>query len=210
MTEQQPDEVLEEYPDFELRRYPGHLVAEIVVGSAFGLAGSTAFPRIARYIGGHNRSSRKLAMTAPAVQEQAPHSRRYVVAQASAYVGQGRSAACFGEVGAVLGHGGRLDSEDGWPRSGVRDGRRVVTQDTVGYLQHSVAGVEDGVAMGDHNGCHAMFVCLMGEQTDDLLAALPLPARELVRTLVGAVGHPDLYQQAGGIARLARLGEGER
>ncbi len=38
-----------------------------------------AFPRLARYIGGHNRSSRKMAMTAPVVQEQAPRSRRYVV-----------------------------------------------------------------------------------------------------------------------------------
>jgi hypothetical protein len=79
MTEQQPYEVLEKYPDFELRRYPDHLVAETEVGGAFELAGNVAFPRLARYIGGHNRSSRKMAMTAPVVQEQAPHSRRYVV-----------------------------------------------------------------------------------------------------------------------------------
>ena len=39
-------------PDFELRRYPDHLVAEIVVGSTFELAGNTAFPTLARYIGG--------------------------------------------------------------------------------------------------------------------------------------------------------------
>lgn len=79
MTEQQPFEVLEKYPDFELRRYPDHLVAEIEVGGTFELAGNTAFPRLARYIGGHNRSSRKMAMTAPVVQEQDPHSHRYVV-----------------------------------------------------------------------------------------------------------------------------------
>ena len=79
MTEQQAYEVLERYPDFELRRYPDHLVAEIEVGGAFELAGNIAFPRLARYIGGHNRSSRKLAMTAPVVQEQDPWSRRYVV-----------------------------------------------------------------------------------------------------------------------------------
>ena len=79
MTEQQPYEVLAEYPDFELRRYPDHLVAEIEVGGPFELAGNVAFPRLARYIGGHNRSSRKMAMTAPVVQEQAPRSRRYVV-----------------------------------------------------------------------------------------------------------------------------------
>ena len=79
MTEQQPYEVLEEYPDFELRRYPDHLVAETEVGGPFELAGNVAFPRLARYIGGHNRSSRKLAMTAPVVQGQDPRSRRYVV-----------------------------------------------------------------------------------------------------------------------------------
>src|SRR6478752_9420434 len=79
MTEQQVYEVLEDYPEFELRRYPDHLVAEIEVGGAFELAGNVAFPKLARYIGGHNRSSRKLAMTAPVVQEQAPQGRRYVV-----------------------------------------------------------------------------------------------------------------------------------
>jgi hypothetical protein len=78
LTEHQAYEVLEKYPVFELRRHPDHLVAEIEVG-AFELAGNTAFPRLACYIGGHNRSSRKMAMTAPVVQEQAPHSRRYVV-----------------------------------------------------------------------------------------------------------------------------------
>jgi hypothetical protein len=79
VTEQQPYEVLAAYPEFELRRYPDHLVAETEVGGPFELAGNVAFPRLARYIGGHNRSSRTMAMTAPVVQEQAPHSRRYVV-----------------------------------------------------------------------------------------------------------------------------------
>lgn len=79
VTEQQVYEVLEDYPEFELRRYPDHLVAEVEVGGPFELAGSMAFPRLARYIGGHNRSSRKMAMTAPVVQERDPRSRRYVV-----------------------------------------------------------------------------------------------------------------------------------
>ena len=47
MTEQQVYEVLEKYPDFELRRYPDHLVAETEVGGAFELAGNVAFPRLA-------------------------------------------------------------------------------------------------------------------------------------------------------------------
>ncbi len=72
-------EVLEKYPDFELRRYPDHLVAETEVGGPFELAGNLAFPRLARYIGGHNGSSRKMAMTAPVVQEQDPKSQRHVV-----------------------------------------------------------------------------------------------------------------------------------
>jgi SOUL heme-binding protein len=79
MTEQQVYEVLEEHPEFELRRYPEHLVAETEVGGPFELAGNVAFPRLARFIGGHNRSSRKIAMTAPVVQEQDPANRRYVV-----------------------------------------------------------------------------------------------------------------------------------
>lgn len=79
MTEQQPYEVLEMYPGFELRRYPEHLVAETDVTGPFGVAGNLAFPRLARYIGGHNRSSRKVAMTAPVVQEQDPRSGVFVV-----------------------------------------------------------------------------------------------------------------------------------
>ena len=79
MTEQQPYEVLKQYPGFELRRYPEHLVAEVDVTGPFGVAGNLAFPRLARYIGGHNRTSRKVAMTAPVVQEQDPRSGVFVV-----------------------------------------------------------------------------------------------------------------------------------
>ena len=82
MTEQQPYDVLESYPTFELRRYPEHLVAEIEVRAPFEVAGNLAFPRLARYIGGHNRGSRKVAMTAPVVQERPDEGaagRRFVV-----------------------------------------------------------------------------------------------------------------------------------
>ncbi len=79
MTEQQPYEVLQRYPGFELRRYPEHLVAEVDVTGPFGVAGNLAFPKLARYIGGHNRASRKVAMTAPVVQEQDPRSGVFVV-----------------------------------------------------------------------------------------------------------------------------------
>ncbi|HEX6248259.1 MAG TPA: heme-binding protein [Nocardioidaceae bacterium] len=79
MTEQQPYEVLGRFSDFELRRYPEHLVAETEVGGTFELAGNLAFPRLARYIGGHNRRRSKIAMTAPVVQEPEPGGRRFVV-----------------------------------------------------------------------------------------------------------------------------------
>ncbi len=79
MTEQQPYDVLEVHPGFELRRYPEHLVAETDVGAPFELAGNLAFPRLARYIGGHNRASRKVAMTAPVLQEPGEAGRRFVV-----------------------------------------------------------------------------------------------------------------------------------
>lgn len=79
MTEHQPYEVLQRYSGFELRRYPEHVVAETDVTAPFGVAGNLAFPKLARYIGGHNRASRKVAMTAPVVQEQDPRSGVFVV-----------------------------------------------------------------------------------------------------------------------------------
>ncbi|HLN78187.1 MAG TPA: heme-binding protein [Nocardioidaceae bacterium] len=79
MTEHQPYDVIAEYPDIEVRRYPAHLVAEIETGGPFELAGNLAFPRLARYIGGHNRPARKVEMTAPVVQEEDPQTHRFVV-----------------------------------------------------------------------------------------------------------------------------------
>jgi effector-binding domain-containing protein len=69
MTEQQPYEVVLDHPDFELRRYPEHVVAETRVTGSFESAGNTSFRRLIGYIGGRNTESRKVAMTAPVVQE---------------------------------------------------------------------------------------------------------------------------------------------
>ena len=69
MTEQQPYEILERYPAFELRRYPSHVVAEVHVRGSFEGAGNTAFRALFRYITGRNRSGTVIAMTAPVVQE---------------------------------------------------------------------------------------------------------------------------------------------
>jgi hypothetical protein len=71
MSEDQAYDVVTRYPAFELRRYPEHLVAEVEVGGSFEGAGSAAFGPLAGYIGGRNQSRRKVAMTAPVVQEQA-------------------------------------------------------------------------------------------------------------------------------------------
>ena len=69
MTEEQPYEVVREHPEFELRRYPEHVVAETRVTGSFEGAGNASFRRLVGYIGGRNTQSRKVAMTAPVVQE---------------------------------------------------------------------------------------------------------------------------------------------
>jgi hypothetical protein len=68
MTEQQPFELVRSYPHFELRRYPGHVVAEIRVNASFDRAGNAAFRHLFNYISGSNSASQKLAKTAPVIQ----------------------------------------------------------------------------------------------------------------------------------------------
>ena len=70
MTEQQAYEVVEQYPTFELRRYPVYAVAEVHVAGSFEEAGNRAFRALFRYISGENRSSGSIAMTAPVIQER--------------------------------------------------------------------------------------------------------------------------------------------
>jgi effector-binding domain-containing protein len=80
MTEEQPYEVLREYADFELRRYPEHVIAETRVQGSFEGVGNKAFRRLVGYIGGRNARSQKVAMTAPVVQEPEEESTgRYLV-----------------------------------------------------------------------------------------------------------------------------------
>jgi len=69
MTEQQPYELIRRYPHFELRWYPAHAVAEVAVSTAFDRAGNAAFRHLFNYISGNNTTRRKLAMTAPVIQE---------------------------------------------------------------------------------------------------------------------------------------------
>ena len=71
MTETQPYQVLEQFPRFELRLYPVHLVAEVEVTGTFENAGNLGFRPLVSYIGGANRSQSKVAMIEPAIQEEA-------------------------------------------------------------------------------------------------------------------------------------------
>jgi hypothetical protein len=68
MTEQQPYLTLRTESDFELRRYPQHVVAEVTVRADFDDAGNRAFSYLFGYISGDNTAKQKLAMTSPVVQ----------------------------------------------------------------------------------------------------------------------------------------------
>lgn len=56
--------------DFELRDYPGLVVAEVTVGGDRGAASNEGFRLLAGYIFGGNAGSSKIAMTAPVSQAQ--------------------------------------------------------------------------------------------------------------------------------------------
>lgn len=94
MTEQQPYTVLGEYPGFELRHYPGHVLAQVTVNAGFEGAGNTGFRHLFAYISGKNSSravlepyppgevrfAETLAMTAPVLLEPSPVPGAYSVA----------------------------------------------------------------------------------------------------------------------------------
>jgi len=70
MTEQQPYTVVGTHDGFELRRYPEHLVAEVITTGPFESAGNRAFRYLFAYISGENSVRQKVAMTAPVVQAE--------------------------------------------------------------------------------------------------------------------------------------------
>ncbi|MHA7222854.1 SOUL family heme-binding protein [Arthrobacter sp. RHLT1-20] len=72
MTEQQPFELVQRFPHFELRRYPTHVVAEVQVNATFDRAGNAAFRHLFNYISGNNTARQSVAMTAPVVQGFGP------------------------------------------------------------------------------------------------------------------------------------------
>lgn len=67
VTEQQPYEVLEHHDDFDVRRYPSHVLAQVEMDGSFEDVGNRAFRTLFRYITGNNRSQRVLSTSAPVV-----------------------------------------------------------------------------------------------------------------------------------------------
>ena len=62
MTQQQPYESIGRWGEVEIRRYPAHTIAEVIVDGDFDDAGNRGFRPLFGYIQG------QIAMTAPVVQ----------------------------------------------------------------------------------------------------------------------------------------------
>ena len=70
MTERQEFNLLRTYDDFELREYLPCVIAEVKVSAEFSTASSSAFSSLFNYISSGNKSSEKIAMTAPVIAAQ--------------------------------------------------------------------------------------------------------------------------------------------
>lgn len=69
--------VVEQFDDWELRRYAPYLVAETRVDGNLRQSGNGAFRILAGYIFGDNEPQRKMAMTAPVISEERESGYRY-------------------------------------------------------------------------------------------------------------------------------------
>lgn len=69
MTEQQVYQVVKELDDVELRAYDDCVLAEVRIDGSFQNVGNKAFNPLFSFISGRNTSQRKIAMTAPVLQE---------------------------------------------------------------------------------------------------------------------------------------------
>ena len=70
MTERQEFKVLRTYDDFELREYLPCVIAEVKISAQYSTATSSAFASLFNYISKGNKSSQKIAMTAPVITAQ--------------------------------------------------------------------------------------------------------------------------------------------
>ena len=70
MTQRQEFRVLRSYPDFEVREYQPCVIAEVRVSADYSTAASRAFSSLFGYISKGNKTSEKIAMTAPVIAMQ--------------------------------------------------------------------------------------------------------------------------------------------
>ena len=70
MTKRQEFKVLQTYKDFELREYLPCVIAEVKVSDQYSTATRSAFSTLFNYISQGNKSSEKIAMTAPVITAQ--------------------------------------------------------------------------------------------------------------------------------------------
>jgi hypothetical protein len=70
MTQRQEFRFLRAYSDFELREYLPCVIAEVKVSGQFSTSSSSAFSTLFNYISRGNKSSQKIAMTAPVITAQ--------------------------------------------------------------------------------------------------------------------------------------------
>jgi hypothetical protein len=69
MTEEQAYSLLKKYDGFEVRHYPDYVLVQVDVTGDFMRAGSVGFGPLVSYISGNNAVGKKIAMTAPVLQE---------------------------------------------------------------------------------------------------------------------------------------------
>jgi hypothetical protein len=70
MTKRQEFQVLRTYNDFEVREYLPCVIAEVKVSAHYSSASSAAFGSLFKYISQGNKTSQKIAMTAPVIAAQ--------------------------------------------------------------------------------------------------------------------------------------------
>ena len=70
MTKRQEYKVLRTYEGFELREYLPCVIAEVKMSAQYSTATSSAFSSLFNYISKGNKSSEKIAMTAPVITAQ--------------------------------------------------------------------------------------------------------------------------------------------
>ena len=70
MTQRQEFRTLQTFSDFEVREYAPCVLAEVKVSAQYSTAASSAFASLFKYISKGNKTSEKIAMTAPVIAAQ--------------------------------------------------------------------------------------------------------------------------------------------